>query len=172
MIFWLSAELISAYVYSTSAFLLLRTFNREVKEKTPGFLQRTNWLIAAILFLNLLLVLVKAWQCSSCYGFAYYSSIISASFASFLSLIFLFRKFRAKISLTIIAIILLLAYLKSDLLRILVTTYFEDRRSSWSIYYRNTNEWWTIGFCIIWFCICYLGAGPRKNISERATTNV
>ena len=172
MIFWLSAELISAYVYSTGAFLLLRPFNSVVKEKTPGFLQTTNCLIAAILFLNLLLVTVKAWQCSSCYGFAYYSSIISALLVSFLSLVFLFRRFRAKISLTIVSTILLLAYLNFDLLRILVTTYIEVRPTSWSIYYRNTNGWWTIGCCIIWFCVCYLGAGQRKNISGRAAKSV
>ena len=147
MLYWLSAELISAYVYSTAAFLLLTLFIKEIRQRTPGFLQTTNSLIIIILFFNLLLKFHSTRQC------------IVALLLFLVFLTFLFKKIRVKPYITFASILLLLVYLNSGLLQIVITSLFRDYfPSTWSTYYANTNGWWTIAFSAIWFCICYLGA--------------
>lgn len=172
MWFWIIAKVISAYIIATSVFLVMALFFTAPRKRIDTFLDRANLFILSVLLMYIVTL-----------GFGFVEFLLSNegnsdaidgdilqrskrnhiySYPYTLCLVFLFqllffiRRNRVEISLTIVSIILLTAVQNFEWVVILITRLYRDYLpSSWSVYYRWTDELWSLLFSAIYFLICW-----------------
>ena len=169
MIFWIINTIIAAYIISTVTFLLLVLFFKSIRRRTNLFLNKANLIIIFVLLLNIIWV---GQETIGCYlenrkgsaddiAISYRQNCFSHFIGSFLfafifQTFFFFNRHRPKISLTIISVILLTVIYNYERIVIFITNLYRDYLpSSWSVYYDNSNIYWTTIASIIYFAFCW-----------------
>lgn len=169
MTFWIINTIIAAYIISTVAFLLLILFFKSFRRRTNIFLNKANLIIIFVLLLNIIWVGQETIKCivesrkgngydiATLYQQNCFSHFIGTFlFAFIFQTIFFFNRHRPKISLTIISVLLLTVIYNYERIVIFITNLYRDYLpSSWSVYYNNSNIYWTIIATIIYFSICW-----------------
>ena len=165
MYFLTPGRFIEAYIYSTLVFLILRLFFVQVRERTAGFLHAANGLVLVLLLLNALDVVVFAVRCEGCYGVYFYSYLIGTFLLGFaFQLCFFYRRFRVRVSLTVVSIVLLFIYINYNWVIILTSSIFRDYLpSTWSTHYLSPiwDKVVMIGTAAVYFAVCWVWAGRR-----------
>ena len=150
-------------------FLLLIFFFKSFRRRTNIFLNKANLIIIFVLLLNIIWVGQETIECivesgkgnidniETPYRQNCFSRFIGTFlFAFVFQTIFFFNRHRPKISLTIISVLLLTVVYNYERLVIFITNLYRDYLpSSWSVYYDNSNIYWTIIAAIIYFAICW-----------------
>lgn len=169
MTFWIINTIIAAYIFSTLTFLTILLFNKKARKRTNIFLNKANLIIIFVLLLNIIWVGQEAIECyvesrkinGDDYATPYRPNCFSHFIGTFLfafifQTMFLFNRHRPKISLTIISVLLLTVIYNYERIVIFITSLYRDYLpSSWSVYYDNSNIYWTIIATIIYFAICW-----------------
>ena len=169
MTFWIINTIIAAYIISTVTFLILILFFKSLRRRTNIFLSKANLIIIFVLLLNIIWVGQETIECyvenrkgnGDYIGISYQQNCFSRLMGTFLfafifQTIFFFNRHRPKISLTIISVILLTVIYNYERIVIFITNLYRDYLpSSWSVYYDNSNIYWTVFAAIIYFAICW-----------------
>lgn len=160
---WLISEFIEAYIYAVAAFLLLRLVFRWKEERTRDFLRVANGLALGVLFLNLLAMGLVAWRCPQCYGFDFYGKMVCTVLLGFLfQLLFLKKRHRENVGLTIASVLLLVVYVNYESLIILIKSVYRDYIPGvWSTYYGHGSVVQRVLFGGIYFGVCWFGRAFR-----------
>jgi hypothetical protein len=169
MTFWIINTIIAAYIISTIAFLLLMLFFKSFRRRTNTFLNKANLIIIFVLLLNIIWVGQGTIECyvesrkgiginiSTAYRQNCFLRLIwTFLFAFIFQTTFFLNRNRPKISLTIISVLLLTVPYNYERIVIFITNLYRDYSpSSWSVYYDNSNIYWTIIVTIIYFIVCF-----------------
>ena len=169
MTFWIINTIIAAYIISTIAFLLLILFFKSFRKRKCIYLNKANLIILFVLLLNIIWVGQETIECiiesrnvnGDDISTPYQQNCISHFIGTFLfafifQTIFFFNRHRPKIYLTIISVLLLTVIYNYERIVIFITSLYRDYLpSSWSVYYDNSNMYWTIIASIIYFAICW-----------------
>jgi len=170
--FWIINKIITAHLFSTITFLLIRLIYKEADKKANNFLNKANFIILLIVIFNLVLFGLEKIQC---YTLSY--KAIQSHPVDILALyprvcftyidgmflgiylfhtLFLLKRRRTKVSLTLISILLLTLIYNYEKVIIYLTIFYRDYiPSSWSTYYDNTTVIWTLAFTAIYFALCW-----------------
>ena len=176
MTFWIINTIIAAYILSTLTFLVVLIFNKKARGRTNIYLNKANLIIIIVLLLNIIWVGQETIGCfvasrqsntegtMTPYGPNCFSHFIGTFlFAFIFQTIFFFNRHRTKISLTIISLILLTVIYNYERLVIFITSLYRDYLpSSWSVYYNNSNIYWTVIATVIYFAICWTKYKRKK----------
>lgn len=186
MLYWLTNTLIIAYVYATITFLLLRIFIKTMKVKTTEFLNIANAILLLLLAVNLAETFIDVFECSStraqmvketkpegynfyyqhnCYSVLVWTLLLAFSF----QLVFLYKRFREKVFLTISSILLLLIFFKIEYLIIFITALNRNYLpTSWVIETNELDKWWELAASVIYFAACWYI--PMFKLKKKDTT--
>jgi uncharacterized membrane protein YbjE (DUF340 family) len=173
MLYWLTDKLITAYVFSTSAFLLTRLFIQSIRQRSDKFLNNLNFLVIVILTINVVLVGIQAIECKNgqlsnveimrsqgydaftsqnCFAFFIWTLLLGFLFQS----AFLFNRHRQRIMMTIISVVLLIVLQNIERIIIYLTSLYRDYLpSSWSSVNDTSDFIWTIIFSVAVFMLCW-----------------
>lgn len=180
MTFWITNNIIAAYIISTLTFLLITLFFKAARRRTNKFLNKSNLIIIFSLLLNIIWVSEEAIKCYvSAYNNTsmpsagtnpiYQRNCFSIFIATFLfafifQTLFFFNRHRTKISLTVISIILLTIIYNYERLVIFITSLYRDYLpSGWSTYFDTTGIVWTVVFSVLYFVLCWTNIETFKN---------
>ncbi len=173
MTFWIIKKIITAYLISTAAFLIIIIFNKASRRRTNIFLNRSNLILIFGLILNIIWVGSETINCYisefkdtdmpsadalAGYRRRCFSIFIGTFLFAFLfHLLFFFKRYRTKISLTLVSIFLLTIPYNYERLIIYITGFYRDYiPSGWSILKRDiTGEVLTVVFAALYFTICW-----------------
>jgi hypothetical protein len=173
MIFWIINKILTAYILSTSIFLFIILFNKLSRKRRNIFLHKSNIIIIVILLVNIILAGAETIKCkisevknvtdntqNSIINYKEHCIsifVFTLLFAFLFQTLFLFHKFRIKISFTVISIFLLAVYNNYEIVMIFITSLFRDYLpSSWSTYYNNGSQIWTVAFTTVYFITCWI----------------
>lgn len=175
-------HLLFSYVFAVVLFLLCRVFNKAARNRTEEFLNAANTCLLLLLSLNMIVTVVNVVQCmnslqvssgnaSGAGVFWIRRSCIAVLLLNFVlaflfHLIFLWRKHRVKIWLTVMLGLMLLFLLNYEY----GLVYWVENwgtRSSWAIYYSGPTEWVVAAFTVINFIVCWIISGrkPQHRLS-------
>jgi hypothetical protein len=172
MTFWITNNIIAAYIISTLVFLILIVFFKRPRQQRNVFLNKANLLIVFVLLLNIIFVGVETIKClvyenSSSLTFIENTDTINSRnctaifittffFAFLFHSLFFFNRHRIKVSYTIISILLLTFVYNYERLIIYITSLYRDYLpSSWSTYYDWTGSLWIAIFAASYFAFCW-----------------
>jgi hypothetical protein len=182
MIFWIINKIITAYIFSTSIFLLIILFNKPSRKRSNIFLHKSNLIIIVVLLFNVIAEGVEAVKCKNAAiknvvdnaqdGSMNYSQhcisifVFTLLFAFLFQVLFFFHKFRIKIFLTIISIFLLGVYNNYEKVVVFITGIFRDYLpSSWATFYQTEGSIWSFALAIAYFIICW--SNKPRNLSSK-----
>jgi lysylphosphatidylglycerol synthetase-like protein (DUF2156 family) len=148
-------------------------FNKPFRKRSDIFLHKSNLIIIVVLLANIILVGAEAIKCKNAIAknvvnktqdivVNYNDNCISIFaftllFGFLFHALFFFRKFRTKISLTVISIFLLAIYNNYERVVVFITNHFRDYlQSSWSTYYDRDNPVWAAAFTALYFIVCWV----------------
>jgi hypothetical protein len=172
MTFWIVNKIITGYILSTSIFLLIILFNKSSRKRNDTFLQKSNLIIIVALLINIIVAAAEAFACRSTAlknvannsqdALINYSDncisifVFTLLFAFLFQVLFFFRTFRKKITLTVFSILLLAIYNNFERAVVFVTSFFRDYLpSSWSTYYDTGSMVWEAVFAMLYFIVCW-----------------
>jgi molybdopterin-containing oxidoreductase family membrane subunit len=169
MTFWIINTIIAAYILSTVVFLIVLLFCKKARTRTNIYLNKANLIIVFVLLLNIIWVGQETIECYVASRKESAENIVSSFrhncfsrfigtflFAFIFQAIFFFNRQRTKISLTIVSILMLTVIYNYERIVIFITNLYRDYLpSSWSVYYDNSNIYWTIIATILYFVICW-----------------
>jgi hypothetical protein len=188
MTIWIINKIVIAYIISTLSFLTLILFFKKYRRRTNIFLNKSNIIIVFFLCLNLvwcgedtikILVtkthnLKKPWIYTSdiTKRDSLNAFVFNFSFAFIFQTLFFVNRFRTKISITIISIILLCIFSFYDNIVFLVTnSYREYVQLKFFDYVEIKNVGFSILFASVYFLFCWTNNLDikKKTINERPT---
>lgn len=187
MISWTIQRIITAYLLSTSIFLLIILFHKPSRKRCNGFLHTSNFIIIIVLLVNIIMTGAEAFRCkaeqiknvtsSSEGSLIQYNShcmsifLFTLLFAFLFQALFFFHKYRQKISFTIISMLLLAVFNNYETVVVFITHIFRDYlASSWSTYYETESRVWAVAFFIVYFLVCWIKY-PRFNATNEVKGN-
>jgi|GEM_PF-1690383 len=163
--------LISAHVYATLFFLLVTAISQTARNQKEKLLNVSNSFILIILFLetlNIGLLFFTSNEGNSSIGIDYYevtkACIVIIIFL--FHLLFLKKRFREKVSFTVISVLLLYAVIDRDRVALSVASYIDNylslswsfRPSSWSVFYVNPFKVPVAVISLCYLLICWFVA--------------
>lgn len=179
--YWFLDKLLFAYLFATAAFLVLRLFLDPVKQRTASWLNTANAIGALIIYIHLGFVLyytfrsvpavqsrleqpglTPAYHYDLRFGYTNLARLFLLT--GLVPLFFLFRKFRVKVLLSALLVLLLFVYQYFDGFYAVMSSIYRDYLpSTWSVHYKDTSGelWWTIFFAALFFTNCWLLSGPK-----------
>jgi hypothetical protein len=182
MPFWIINKLITAYLLSTSIFLLIILCNKASRKRRNVFLNKSNFILAVVLLVNIILAGLETIRCRAaeiktaantiqegiinsnqyCISIFVFTFLFAFLFQSF----FFFNKYRTKISFTTISILLLAVFNSYERLVVFITSLYRDYLpSSWATYYNNEDHVYTATFAALYFMVCWVSK-PRFKIAH------
>jgi hypothetical protein len=168
MIYWIINKIIAGYIIATLAFLAISLFYKPALDRRNTFLNKSNLIIIFVLLLNFVWVIKETFQCfalenrsTSCF----FLGIGTFLFAFLFHILFCFKKYRIKISITLVSILFLTIIYNYERVIIFVTNFYRDYLpSSWSTYYDYINgKGWIVVFSTFYFIICWTNFSKLKD---------
>lgn len=175
-------HLLFSYVFAVALFLLCRIFNKAARNRTDEFLNTANTGLLLLLSLNMIVTVLNVVQCMNSLQvssenasgdgvFWVRRSCITVLLLNFVlaflfHLIFLWRRHRVKIWLTVMLGLMLLCLLNYEY----GLVYWVENwgtRSSWAFYNSGPTEWVVAAFSVIYFLVCWIVSGlkPHRRLS-------
>jgi hypothetical protein len=173
MITWIIDKIITAYILSTSIFLFIIIFYKASCNRRNTFLNKSNLIIIILLLVNTICCIIETIGCImmqiksdtnnsqgsfiNCNQHGISIFLFAFLFAFLFQTLFFFRKYRMKISFTVISILFLFVFIKYEGVVVFITSFYRDYLpSSWSTYYDDKSSLiWTPAFTIIYFIVCW-----------------
>jgi hypothetical protein len=162
--------IIFAYVFAVAVFLVLLLLSDTARKRRITFLNRANFIILIVLVLQLGWVAREALSCNTIrgesnsdhFGVVTRQNCFSTLIATFLfafvfQAFFFFRKYRVKISFSILSVLLLGVLFNYERIVIFITSMYRDYLpSSWSVYYDYTDISLVASATILYFVVCWV----------------
>ncbi|MBX3239138.1 MAG: hypothetical protein KIT80_10180 [Chitinophagaceae bacterium] len=103
------------------------------------------------------------------YSYYYPSCFILLSgsliFGFLFHLLFLRKKNRTKVYLTLFSVLSVVILLHMEGFFLIITNIFRDyQHSSWSVYYKNPNFGWDVVFSILYFAACWFLPSRKSDL--------
>ena len=173
-------HLLFSYVFAVTLFLMCRIFNKAVRNRTEGFLNAANTGLLLLLSLNMIVTVLNVVQCKELFQDASGRTSGAGSFfwerrdciailllnfvlAFVFHLLFLWRKYRIRIWLTVVLGLMLL-YLLNYEYALVYRVEKWGTKYSWDFYYSGPTEWVVAVFTIIYFMVCWIAS--RSNVQD------
>lgn len=150
-------HLLYSYLFALAVFLLLRLFNKEARNRSEEFLNAANKGLLFLLGLNMLAIFYL--EKRSFLAVLLLNFVLAFAF----HLLFLWRKFRVRIWLTILLGTMLACLLIYEYALVYAVEQLGSR-SSWAFYYSGPAEWAVVSFGIVYYFVCWILSGRKISV--------